>query len=243
MTPADNRFFQTMAHHDGRVRRDRIQATYPVYPRGDRRKNPIGWIESDRLDDFLTEGTLVAANDGIRLAKPEEMALPDTASRDRILFSPKGSLRRARVNTKHSVLDILADWSDLSGQLYFTAYEIEAGQQFARDYIRGGMGRMATQNVAAPLVDNGRRDDSAEMRIINDMDRRRRVQEAIACLGAGLDSAAIAVCCENWSLDKLERTEKWAKNTGMTILKLALQRLSEFYGTIPGQRARTRRGG
>jgi len=40
--------------------------------------------------------------------------------------------------------------------------------------------------------------------------------------------------CLDQSLDMVERTEKWAKGSGLTLLKMGLSRLADHYGTVAG---------
>lgn len=220
---------------------------FPAFQGGDRRKRPVFWIEKFMLDRLVALGG-IARDDGkarISAAMKARFGAAGTggAHRDleeREVYTPDGALRRARVNHRTSALRSLARKCDSFGQPLLSAAQVEAGEQFAKDYALGGMGFTGTQNFESPAVDGAFRADAQENAIISRMDRRKRVSEAISCLGAGLDRAVIALCCEGTSMGELERTEKWARNSGRTILVLGLDRLVAFYGTEPGVRAAKR---
>lgn len=136
-----------------------------------------------------------------------------------------------KTNHRLTTLEQVARMRLPSGASYLSKAQVEAGQQFAKDYALAGLGHVATQNYDFVPGGSGNR---AEDAMISRMDRRRRVNEAISCLGPGLERAAVTICCEDWSLIQLEQRENWAKGAGANILKLALDRLVKFYGTEAG---------
>lgn len=214
---------------------------YPAFPRGDRRKRPVFWIEKHMLDRLVTLGGIEVCDGNACITERMKTRLTGGthagAHRDmeeREIYTPAGSLRSARVNHRTSALRSLARKCTAAGEPFLSKARVEAGEQFARDYDGGGMGFVATQAYDRAGVDSTFRADGQEMAIISRMDRRKRVSEAIACLGPGLDRAAIAVCCENFSTEQLEKTENWTRHSGRTVLILALDRLVAFYGTLPG---------
>lgn len=216
---------------------------FPAFQGGDRRKRPVFWIEKFMLDRLVTLGGIMRDEGKARISarmKARFCAGSAGAHRDmeeRDVYTPDGVSRRARVNHRTSALRSLARKCDTYGEPILSAAQVEAGEQFAKDYALGGLGFTGTQNFENPGVDGAFRADAQENAIISRMDRRKRVSEAISCLGAGLDRAVIAVCCDGTSMGELERTEKWAKNSGRTILTFGLDRLVAFYGTMPGVRA------
>lgn len=214
---------------------------YPAFPRGDRRKRPVFWIEKFMLERLEQMGA-VKRHEGkasVTAATCARFSVDQGAGahgdmEEREIYMPDGTARPARINHRTSALRSLARRCDASGQPLLSNAQVEAGEQFAKDYTLGGLGFTATQNYDAAGVDGAFRADAQENAIISRMDRRKRVSEAISCLGPGLDRAVIAVCCDGSSTEQLERTEKWIKNSGRTILMLGLDRLVAFYGTEPG---------
>lgn len=220
---------------------------YPAYTDGSRRTKPVCWVEKNDYQRMVALGWLCREGVGFRVsdAMQEHFSQPAQgrarASKAKDLgeetrFVPDGVQRKVTVNQRANILVRLSRKRDRYGGLWLTAGETEAGLQFARDYDGAGVGQVLTQTYAGPRVDGTRKTDVTETLLINRLDREKRYYEAIACLGPGLDRAVIAVCCENWSLDQLERSEKWARNTGATVLKMALGRLAAFYGTEVGVR-------
>ncbi len=219
---------------------------FPAYPNGDRRRKPVFWIERCMLEHLSQLGGLTELEGRARLSNAMKARFNghspvSTAAgahhdmgRDQV-YMPDGRAQSVRKNHRISVLRSLARKCTASGQPILSAAQLEAGEQFARDYVLGGLGFTASQGFERPHVDGGFRHDAQENAIISRMDRRRRVSEAISCLGPGLDRALIAVCCDGVSTEQLERTEKWSKNSGRTVLILALDRLVAFYGTLPGE--------
>ncbi len=232
---------------------DEISNPLPAYPRGDRRCKPAAWIDRPTLQRWIKAGYVIRMADRIRVAKnlqtrlaANDGAAPNAKDKacqhqdieEKEMFDPQGRLRPVRINGRVTAFGRLARSTDARGVPLLSKAQIEAGILFARDYAKAGMGQVSTQCFDAVLVDDQRRYDRYEAAMISRLDRQRRVQEAISCLGPGLDRALIQVCCEGQSVEQLERAEKWGRNAGLEILRLALSRLSVFYGTQPGQKAK-----
>jgi len=130
----------------------------------------------------------------------------DICHRD--IYNPDGVMRPARVNRSLSAMDRLYKRRDKNGQTLLSDAEYEAGQRYARDYALAGYDVLATQNYI--------------------------LKNANSAIGKGLDKVIIAVCCLDHSLSQVERAEKWAAASGLTILKLGLSALADYYGTHAG---------
>ncbi|MGJ8562125.1 MAG: DUF6456 domain-containing protein [Alphaproteobacteria bacterium] len=258
MTLEDEQLIRRLAGAEAFVDVSGCADVFPAFPKGNKRRKPVCWVERAALDRLLKYDVLTRKDGQVtvsRRMKKRYAAKADDADADtdtdtdtdtgtaaqhrdcetRDIYTPDGVLRPAIVNHRTSVLRSIARKRKPCGNLLLSAAQVEAGEQFAKDYAHSGIGFVSTQNYNHSGADGGARADAQEYAIISRMDRRRRVSEAISCLGPGLDRALIAVCCEDWSLDHLERTEKWAKRSGITVLKLALDRLVKFYGTVPGE--------
>ena len=62
------------------------------------------------------------------------------------------------------------------------------------------------------------------------LDARRQLQAALGYTGPGLAEIAMAVCCSEVGLEECERGFALPKRSGKLLLKMALPRLSIFYG-------------
>ncbi len=220
---------------------------HPAYAKGDRRKRPAFWVTQESFARLQSMGGLASKGAGFviaeslakRIGKPSGNPFADQHRdiEEREIYVESGVRRPARFNKALSALDRLARRSDKTGRLLLTKPEYEAGQCFARDYALSGYDRVATQNYMNAGEDktgwSGREEHILQSRI----DARTRLKRARDTLGAGLDTAVIAVCCLDQNLEQVERAENWAKASGLTVLKMGLGQLVTLYGTQVGQKA------
>ncbi|MBL4854052.1 MAG: hypothetical protein JKY25_07400 [Robiginitomaculum sp.] len=226
--------------------------TYIIVPRGDRRSRPIGWVNISVLKRLLAKGAVtqkgaayILCDSYVRRSAAKAAHGPTHAHanqhRDleqRDIYHPDGIKRPARINRRLSVFHKLAGSVNKDGTAFLQADEIEAGERFAADYDRSMMAAVATQNYTGVTSGGKNRVNTAENISISAMDARKRVMDALEMVGPGLERALVSLCGRDWSLGQLEAQEKWASGSGRTVLKLALSRLSEYYGCKPGISAR-----
>lgn len=107
--------------------------------------------------------------------------------------------------------------------------DFAAGEALARDYDRAAFHPQQTMNWQGMVfVDAGvseAPDISAQA-----LDARRKLQAALDYTGPGLAEVALAVCCSEIGLEECERDLALPKRSGKLMLKMALTRLSIFYG-------------
>ena len=232
----------------------RTSEIYIIVPRGDRRLRPIGWVDLSQLQQLCASGAICKkgrayilcesyvkrSRAGVRHGRNNAYANQHRDLEKRDIYHPDGIKRPVRINQNHSVFRKLAKATNKDGSDFLQSDEIEAGEMFVADYGRSMMAGMASQNYQSMTsVDKGK-ENTAENISISAMDSRKRVLDALAMVGSGLDRALVSLCVGDWSLRQLEESEQWANGSGRTILKLALSRLSEFYGCKPGISARRR---
>ncbi|PHS42042.1 MAG: hypothetical protein COA91_01385 [Robiginitomaculum sp.] len=230
----------------------RTSEMYIIVPRGDRRMRPIGWVDISLLQQLrasgaickkgrayvLSESYVQRSRAGARHGRNHAHANQHRDLEKRDIYHPDGIKRPVRINQNHSVFNKLAKATNKDGTDFLQADEIEAGEMFAADYARSMMAGMASQNYQGVSSAGKGRENTAENISISAMDARKRVMDALAMVGSGLDRALVSLCVRDWSLRQLEAQEQWANGSGRTILKLALSRLSEFYGCKPGMAAK-----
>ncbi len=221
--------------------------TYAAYPGGDRRCRPVSWISKDVFREWLAAGIVIAKGKGYEVA-PGVIARHAGAGhgaaqrtlQTESVSGEDGVFRPAQMNLNtRSGFRALAQRLDKSGEPFLSACELEAGERFSADWARANYGRSPTQDYMHAGSDRSF-SNSAETAAIAAIDSRNRLNTAIAYVGPGLSRAVISICGKDMGLEQMEKAEGWARRSGRTVLKLALQRLAEFYGTTPGARPHQR---
>ncbi len=242
---AEKKILQLLIDKDAVIYRGEFSDLYAAYPRGDRRRRAVCWLNETQFRGLLAQGIIEARSGGYHLAysflrrqkekvtgKAHAAQHRDYVERD--IFIPGGVKRKAVFNANTSPLRRLARLKDKTGEPVLSTAEIEAGERFASDYNFCNLGQISTQNYMHAGSAKGAKHTTAASHIedisISRLDAKKRVMRILNDLG-GLDRAVIGVCVNELSLENLEHTEKWARTSGRTILKLGLQRLVKFYGT------------
>jgi len=225
------------------IPKERIDA-YPAYSRGDRRRRPAFWVSEDSFQRLQAMGGLSSKGPGFAIAKSLAKRVSKRSANpyadqhrnieEREIFIESGVRRPVRINNALTALDRLAKRTDRAGHPFLTKAEYEAGQRFARDYALSGYDRVATQNYMSAGEDKTGWPGAEEDIVHSRLDARKRLKAARSAMGAGLDTAVIAVCCLDQNLQQVERAENWVAASGLTILKMGLGRLVELYGTQAG---------
>lgn len=228
------------------------QNGFAIHPRGDKRCRPVGWLDSELLDQMLAGGVVLKQRKSYILApsykrrteaakangRGDAFANQHRQLEARNIYHPDGIKRPVRVNAHLSVLTQLAKKTDKAGHTFLAQDEIEAAQRFASDYARSMMGAIATQNYGGAAGRERRSVNTAEHISISALDARKHVMDALEIVGPGLDRALTALCGGDMSMGALEASENWARGSGKTVLKLALSRLSAYYGCKAGVKVR-----
>lgn len=244
LSPHQIQILRRLLHHKAVISLNTGCDAMPARPLGDKRKRPLFWVPVKDVQALESYGALELHKGGYCVAKTAERRLKhgrDGTARqqhfdleEREVYVEGGVKRKASVNTRLTALDRLARRTDYDGRPLLEAPLVEAGQRITRDYHASGHGLSATQRYDTAGVEAGGNNNSAEDQFIRAADAKARVQDARDAMGAGLDVAVIAVCCLDHSLESVERTERWAAGSGLTILKLGLKKLSAHYGTVAG---------
>ncbi len=224
----------------GVIDHNRTASEVQVFPYGNRRRRKdVFWVTQSDVERLICEDAVKLTKKGYvirgsvvrRLSGPGG---PQAETEERDVFVPSGVIRKASVNRRSLILERLARRKDRNGEFILTAAEVEAGRHLARDYIMAGAGYVSTQNYDTPMVDGGRRVDAQERKMLAHMTAKTRLLAAREAMGPGIERGVICVCCRDESLELVERAERWARNSGITILKIGLGRLVKLYGTEAG---------
>lgn len=116
--------------------------------------------------------------------------------------------------------------------------QFDAGERLRADYETAQMQPSITMRWDASPVSGARRAapdhlESGERQLA----AKQRFDHALAALGKDLNDIAWRVICSGEALPTVERDLGWPSRSGKLVLRLALDRLAEFY-RIPGERDR-----
>ncbi len=225
---------------DGLIAAQAHGADRPVFPRRDKRKRPVIWLEPAGFNWLSRQKMLQAFASGFVLkeAVVDRLSRGESALCDiRNMYTP--GQHKGASNVRSTPLDRLARLRGCEkyGRL-LSAAEVEAGHALARDYHRAGEGQIATQDFTCSGVQGGDRHGAAERAMLSRITASTRLRAAREILGADLAPGVIALCCRDESLERVERAQRWARGSGKQIVKLGLARLVTLYGTEAGVRPR-----
>jgi hypothetical protein len=216
---------------------------WPAYARGDRRTRPLFWVNRTDVEALIRDKVMVVTDKGVDLsAETRRRLLYGQSAREvveAIEFVPGGVERPVRRNVRGSVILRLSRRRDRAGQPLLSPAQITAAQRYTQDMARAGEARVGTSDWAAARVDGTRVHDAAERAALSRLDGTESLRQARAAIGPKLTRMLNAVCGANERLDAIERAEDWAKGTGLSVLRIALDMLAAHYGTVPGERAKS----
>ena len=240
---ADHKLARDLADHRAIIIKSERADAYPAYAYGDRRKRPLRWVSDESFRNLTSFGGLQVGPRGYcvteslirRLKAGDTHAGQHRHMEEREVYIDSGVKRPVRINLGMTAFDRLCRRNDRRGEALLSSAEQEAGQRLIRDYALAGHGHVATQNYMSAGEDKGGYSSGAEDAHIRRLDAVKRFEAAKAAMGEGLDKAVLAVCCHDQRLEQIERAEKWANGTGLTLLKMGLTLLVKHYGTQAGR--------
>ena len=189
---------------------------YRAVPFGDGRKKPVAWVDSDLVTAWRQAGYAVSDPRGWKI---------------RTLPGPKPILAdegRVQAEVRENWMQRLARDLEIDGPL------AEAGHRLVADGIRMQVGIL--RSGCAPVIADGRPRNSGgeEARMVYRLEARQRVREALDMLAPRERRVAEAICLLDLSLEDVVKRERLPESEVCDSLRLALLRLSKFYGTMPG---------
>ncbi len=133
--------------------------------------------------------------------------------------------RSVTVNLAESPLT----WLHARGHL--TDRQIDAGERLRADYERAQLGPSVTMRWDPVRVDCA--GSSGMTSTERQIAAKTRFDGAIAEAGPGLDDILWRVACAGEGLPDAERALEWPARSGKLVLKLALDRVADYY-RLPG---------
>ena len=240
---SDHQLARDLAHHRAIIVKEERADAYPAYAYGDRRKRPHRWV-SDKSFRMLTSfggleararGYCITESFARRLSARDNHARQHREMEEREIYVEGGVKRSAAINRGMNAFERLCRRKDHRGDPLLSTAQQEAGQRLMRDYALAGHGHVATQNYMRAGEDKSAYSGGAEEALIRRLDAGRSYEAAKSAMGEGLDKAVLAMCCYDQRLEQIERAEKWASGTGLTLLKMGLTLLEKHYGTQAGR--------
>jgi hypothetical protein len=108
--------------------------------------------------------------------------------------------------------------------------QFAAGESLRADWERAALGPKVTMRWDAPPPGNTVRSaPAAEAPTIARIAARRRFDEAVAAVGAGLADVLWRVVCAGEGMRDAERALGWPARAGRIVLTIALDRLADHY--------------
>ena len=160
-----------------------------------------------------------------RLLVERALAEPETPARRR-----EG--QRARYRAVRSVTVNLAEsplgWLKSRGHL--TARQYDAGERLREEWERAQLAPSVTMRWDAPPTGKAARGPAA----VSDpteaqLGAKRRFEAAVAAVGPGLTDILWRVVCAGEGMRDAEQALGWPIRAGKLVLRLALDRLADFY--------------
>ncbi|WP_069299530.1 DUF6456 domain-containing protein [Neptunicoccus sediminis] len=155
---------------------------------------------------------------------------------ERVIHDPDRGMERKRVNLRESPLTVLGRKKDRSGRPFLNGELIAAGDRLREDFELAQMGPRVGQNWDRFLTGGQRGSFNSNAGGSNAA--QDRLSAALTALGPGLDDIALRCCCFLEGLETAEKKLGWSARSGKIVLRIALQRLQDYYETQTGSDSR-----
>ena len=128
----------------------------------------------------------------------------------------------------------LATRKTKSGKAFLTPTQLQAAENFRRDFEAGQFMPSITSNWSPVYADRKERRGNMMKQRLPDAPRilaaKQRFSKACQVLGDDLTSIVLEVCCLMRGLEAAESRLDWPKRSAKIVLKIALGLLAEHYG-------------
>ena len=148
-----------------------------------------------------------------------------TVEGPRLRGRPAKSRRSVTINVPESPLGWLHARGHLSPRLF------DAGERLRMDYERAGIAPSVTMRWDAVRIRGG--GDAGLSPTERQLAAKARFDGAMAAAGKGLVDVLWRVVCACESVPHAERALEWPVRSGKLVLRLALERVADFY-RLPG---------
>lgn len=158
----------------------------------------------------------------------------------RIVIEKKAGSKSEKVrrNIGETPLGWLLRRKDKDGRPHITEDQFEAGEKLAEDYEYAGlMARTVSYYDGVPISGKKYFSGTGENQTVTQVAARQRVRSALEYVGPGLSDILVRVCCYHEGLELAEKNLTWPTRSAKLVLKIALDRLVDFYkpGKLPNR--------
>jgi len=119
------------------------------------------------------------------------------------------------------------------GKPFLSRDDVAAAERLRIDFERSQLAPGVTQDWQRFLtsgVEGGKRSSAQERDIDGGATAARaRLSEALDALGPSLSDVTLRVCCFLEGIETVENSLNWSRRSGKVVLRIALQRLADFY--------------
>lgn len=141
----------------------------------------------------------------------------------------RGARRAARRSVTVNLAESPIGWLHARGHL--TARLFDAGERLRADYERAGLAPGITMRWDAVRIRGGAAAGLSPTE--RQLAAKQRFDGAMAAAGKGLSDVLWRVVCACESVPHAERALEWPARSGKLVLRLALERVADFY-RLPG---------
>jgi hypothetical protein len=143
-------------------------------------------------------------------------------------------------NNDESPLTTLANRKMPNGTVFLHPDEFDAGERIRSDFTRAMLMPRTSANWQASVSGGRRSGDTNGIEDITNaaLAARRRMDEALQCLGRDLAGVVTDICCYLKGFEQVEMERKWPKRSAKFMLKAGLATLALHYN--PPGKSKTR---
>lgn len=196
------------------------------------------WVECKtpgRISRYsITPAGRTKLADLTELAAHQSSAGQDRATYGEKILAEDSQRRRIRYSSSESPVAALSRRKDRDGSAFLSETLVDAAERLREDFELAQMGPRVTQNWDNFLTSGVTSSPRAAQSSGAPGDANERVAKALRYLGPGLGDVALRCCCYLEGLERAEKRMGWSARSGKIVLRIALERLRQFYETELG---------
>lgn len=142
----------------------------------------------------------------------------------------KGDEKSVLINYAECPVGRLYVKKDKNGKRLITRRQLLAAQLLRQDFENCHVQQQLTSRYDGVPISGGMK-GSATQELAIDFNRQshQRYRQALEVVGTGLSDVLIRVCCHLEGIVDAEKALQWPARSGKLVLKIALDRLADFY--------------
>lgn len=144
--------------------------------------------------------------------------------------SETGGVRRQRYTFSESPLTVLSRRRDREGQPFLSEDLVRCGERLREDFELAQLDQRTVRNWDVWMRESEQPISGGSSGYGPDA-AKDRVFGALQDLGPGLGDVALQCCCFLEGLESTEKRMGWSARSGKIVLRIALQRLKQYYET------------